>query len=83
MLGLVQPIGPTIPLVEIQARWLASVLADDITLPDSVRMMSEVRAHRDDISRRYVGSSRYTLEVDGRKYAKQLIGDINRGARGV
>jgi dimethylaniline monooxygenase (N-oxide forming) len=83
MLGLVQPIGPTIPLVEVQARWLASVLANDITLPDSAQMMSEVRAHREDISRRYVGSSRYTLEVDGRKYAKQLIGDINRRVGGV
>src|SRR5690606_5825762 len=33
MLGLVQPVGPTIPLVEVQSRWLASVLAGEVKLP--------------------------------------------------
>src|SRR5690606_20263033 len=39
--GLVQPIGPTIPLVEVQARWLAAVLAGDIALPDRAAMQAE------------------------------------------
>jgi dimethylaniline monooxygenase (N-oxide forming) len=79
MLGLVQPIGPTIPLVEIQARWLASVLARDTVLPGEHEMKKEIRAHQAEISRRYVGSARYTLEVDYRSYAKQLFGDIANG----
>jgi dimethylaniline monooxygenase (N-oxide forming) len=83
MLGLIQPVGPTIPLVEVQAKWLASVLASDTALPSREKMEAEVRAHREEITRRYVGSARYTLEVDGRKYRKQLFGDISRGLAGA
>jgi dimethylaniline monooxygenase (N-oxide forming) len=80
MLGLIQPIGPTIPLVEVQARWLASVLSNETRLPERAAMEREVRAHRDELNRRYVASARYTLEVDGRAYARKLFGDMSRGA---
>jgi hypothetical protein len=53
--ALIHPIGPTIPLVDVQAQWLASVLSNDTKLPDRSQMQSEVRAHREHISRRYVG----------------------------
>ncbi|HEX3141472.1 MAG TPA: NAD(P)-binding domain-containing protein [Rhizobacter sp.] len=75
--GLVQPIGPTIPLVEIQARWVASVLAGHTALPDMSVMHAEIARHHAHQSR-YLGSARYTLEVDFRDYAKQLRGDIQR-----
>lgn len=83
LLGLVQPIGPTIPLVEIQARWLASVLAGETALPQRDVMASEVRRHNDYVARRFVGSARYTLEVDFRQYAKQLFTDMRRQRAGV
>lgn len=76
--GLVQPIGPTIPLVEIQARWVASVLAGHTQLPDTRTMDAEIARHHRHQAERYVGSARYTLEVDFRDYAKQLRGDIQR-----
>lgn len=76
--GLVQPIGPTIPLVEIQARWVASVLAGHTRLPDTPTMNAEIARHHRHQAQRYVGSARYTLEVDFRDYAKQLRGDIQR-----
>lgn len=76
--GLVQPIGPTIPLVEIQARWVASVLAGHTQLPDTRAMNAEIARHHRHLAERYVGSARYTLEVDFRDYAKQLRGDIQR-----
>jgi dimethylaniline monooxygenase (N-oxide forming) len=83
MLGLVQPIGPTIPLVETQARWLASVLASETRLPSQQVMENEVRSHHEEIGRRYVGSARYTLEVDARSYSKQLFGDMARRTAGA
>jgi dimethylaniline monooxygenase (N-oxide forming) len=83
LVGLVQPIGPTIPLVEIQARWLASVLAGDTKLPDPRRMGEEIEAHLMAIAKRYVGSARYTLEVDFRHYAKTLFRDIGTGVAGT
>ena len=79
MIGLIQPIGPTIPLVEIQARWVASVLAGEIGLPDAAAMQDEIRAHNAALARRYVASARYTLEVDFGEYARQLRRDMATG----
>ena len=82
MVGLVQPIGPTIPLVEIQARWLAQVLSGAVALPGPELMHQEIDRHRRRQRRRYVGSARYALEVDFREYAAQLRGDMRRGRAG-
>jgi dimethylaniline monooxygenase (N-oxide forming) len=81
--GLVQPIGPTIPLVERQARWLAAVLKGKIALPSPEVMEREIDRHHQKVASRYVGSARYTLEVDFRTYAKELAGDIARGVAGA
>lgn len=81
--GLVQPIGATIPLVEIQARWLAAVLAGEVSLPDRETMYREIARHRRTLERRYVNSARYTLEVDYKEYAKQLRRDMRRGRAGA
>lgn len=80
--GLLQPIGATIPLVEIQSRWLAAVLAGEVKLPDRATMETEIAQHQRALARRYVNSARYTLEVDYREYAKQLRGDMKRGVAG-
>lgn len=81
--GLLQPVGATIPLVEIQARWLAGVVAGDISLPSPAEMEREVEAHQRLIRRSYVDSARYTLEVDFRTYARQLRDDMKRGKAGT
>lgn len=81
--GLVQPIGPTIPLVEVQARWLAGVLAGTIRLPDRATMEREVEEHLSILARTYVNSARYALEVDFRRYAGQLNRDMAQGSAGV
>lgn len=77
-IGLVQPIGPTIPLVEIQARWLAAVLAGAVALPDRAAMEAEIEDHRR-AQQRYVDSARYTLEVDFREHAAALRQDLAAG----
>jgi dimethylaniline monooxygenase (N-oxide forming) len=77
-LGLVQPVGPTIPLVEMQARWLAALLSGAMPLPPTAAMAQEIDAHVQAVRRRYVGSARYALEVDARHYAKQLATDMQR-----
>lgn len=74
--GLVQPIGPTIPLVEIQARWMAKVLSGQLKLPAREEMLAEIEAHRAKVARRYLNSPRYTLEVDFREYARELEADL-------
>lgn len=80
--GLVQPVGPTIPLVEMQGRWLASVLFGKTRLPNRAAMRDEIAAHQRHLAKRYVGSARYALEVDFRDYAKQLRRDMALGEAG-
>lgn len=80
--GLLQPVGATIPLVEIQARWLAAVLAGAVKLPGRDTMEAEIARHQQALARRYVNSARYTLEVDFKEYAAQLRGDLRRGRAG-
>ncbi|MDB5619164.1 FAD-dependent oxidoreductase [Tardiphaga sp.] len=80
--GLVQPIGPTIPLVEIQARWIAAVLSGKVTLPSNADMAIEVRSFHQEKQRTWRHSARYTLEVDFKDYSGELNGDIANAARG-
>ncbi len=74
--GLIQPIGPTIPLVEVQARWIAAVLAGGIALPNPTDMASEVRDYHDRKARTWLNSARYTLEVDFNDYSRELMRDM-------
>ncbi len=74
--GLVQPVGPTIPLVEIQGRWIARVLTGDVTLPDEESMAQEIAPHQRWVRANFVNSERYRLEVDYRTYAGQLARDM-------
>ena len=78
-LGLVQPVGPTIPLVEVQSRWLAALLSGAMRLPAAPAMAREIDQHAQGVRQRYVGTARYALEVDARSYAKQLAADMQRG----
>lgn len=80
--GLVQPIGATIPLVEIQARWIAAVLSGALGLPDKAAMEREIDAHIDRQKRTYLDSDRYLLEVDYKLYAGQMRGDLAAGTAG-
>ncbi len=80
--GLVQPIGPTIPLVEIQARWIAAVLSGKVALPATSEMALEVRSFHQEKQRTWLNSARYALEVDFKDYARELNGDIAQAARG-
>jgi len=77
--GLVQPIGPTIPLVETQGKWIAALLSGRIALPDRAAMQAEIAEHRERQRRTYLGSDRYVLEVDYGLYTKQMKRDMAAG----
>lgn len=81
--GLVQPIGATIPLVEVQARWIAAALADRMALPSAADMAREVRSHHEQKQRTWLNSARYTLEVDFKSYVGALRKDMERNQAGL
>jgi dimethylaniline monooxygenase (N-oxide forming) len=77
--GLVQPVGPTIPLVETQGRWLAALLSDEVSLPDAETQRREVAAHQKYQREIYLDTARYVLEVDSRTYTAQMLADMRSG----
>ncbi len=81
--GLVQPIGATIPLVEVQAQWIAAALGDSMTLPSADDMAREIRSHHEQKQRTWLNSARYTLEVDFKSYAGALRRDMKRRQAGL
>ena len=58
------------------------MLAGELRLPDVATRAMEIKEHRRRQANTYVGSERYTLEVDYRTYSQQLERDIRRGAGG-
>ncbi len=81
--GLVQPVGPTIPLVEVQGRWIAALLSGRMRLPDETQRRREVDAHQARRKQAYVDAERYLLEVDYRTYVAQMAGDMRAGTAGI
>lgn len=82
-IGLVQPVGPTIPLAEAQAHWLAQALSGRMRLPEADTKAQEIAQHTNAVQKRYVGSARYALEVDARTYIRQLARDMQSGEAGT
>lgn len=81
--GLVQPVGPTIPLVEVQGRWIASMLSGKMRVPGSREQKQEVEAHITRQKETYVNSARYVLEVDYQTYRRQMTDDMKSGSASV
>ncbi len=81
--GLVQPVGPTIPLVETQGKWIAGLLSGKMSLPDSRGMEAEVEAHLKEQKKTFLDSVRYVLEVDYRTCSTQMKQDLRNGAAGI
>jgi dimethylaniline monooxygenase (N-oxide forming) len=81
-LGLVQPLCAIMPLAEVQAKWLATLLAGEYALPPA----DEMRRRTTEDYRRalggYLKSSRHTIQVrDCAMYAYGIRREIDRGRR--
>lgn len=81
--GLVQPIGPTIPLVELQARWIAGVIAGLLVPADAATMEREIDTHLAFVRDTFLDSERYVLEVDFKTCAGQIRADLAAGRCGA
>ncbi|OEV05750.1 NAD(P)-binding domain-containing protein [Streptomyces oceani] len=80
-IGLVQPIGAIMPMAEAQSEWVADLLEGRAKLPGHTDMAKEIEAYQSSVARRYVKSSRHTIQVDFRKYLKELRKERRAGAR--
>lgn len=71
-IGLAQPVGPLFPISESQARWYVQCLAGNVRLPSEEAMMKDVRAKAEEMSKRYFGGPRHTIQVDWLPYMDEI-----------
>lgn len=67
-LGLIQPLGAVMPLVEAQSQWIAELLTGVAKLPKAAAMRADMHKERAKMFARYVKSKRHTMQVDFQAY---------------
>ncbi len=81
-IGLIQPLGAIMPLAEAQSEWVADILEGSCKLPP-VGEMRELIAREDKrMRRRYVRSTRHTIQVDFYPYLRTIELERNRAEAG-
>lgn len=80
-IGLIQPLGAIMPLAEVQAKWVAALLAGECALPSTATMYQEIAQNQRKIEARYVKSARHTIQVDFYPYLQQLQEEIVAGRK--
>ena len=78
--GLLQPIGAIMPLAEEQGRLLADYLAGVYRLPSRGRMLADIRRENAAMRKRYVASTRHTIQVDFDRYLYEVKRERRRGS---
>jgi len=77
-IGLVQPLGAIMPIAELQSEWIADVLEGRAALPAAEEMRAEIAREEENMRRRYVASTRHTIQVDFHPYMRLLRGERAR-----
>lgn len=71
-IGFIQPLGAVMPLAELQSRWVAKLIKNQIKLPSKEKMISSIARNREAMKKRYGKSSRHTIQVDFFPYKRKL-----------
>jgi cation diffusion facilitator CzcD-associated flavoprotein CzcO len=80
-IGLIQPIGATMPLAEIQSQWVADLLDGRAALPPQAVMEREIARYRAATASRYAHSARHLIQVDFLAYLREIRRERRAGAR--
>jgi Flavin-binding monooxygenase-like len=71
-IGFIQPLGPVMPLAEVQAEWIADLLTGRAALPPAPEMRKEIGDYERWLKKRFVASKRHTVEVDFHPYLRAI-----------
>lgn len=71
-LGLIQPLGAIMPLAELQSKWIARILKNEVALPSPAYMYAAIEKEKKRVARRYIDSKRHTIQVDFMEYKALL-----------
>jgi dimethylaniline monooxygenase (N-oxide forming) len=80
--GLVQPLGAIMPIAELQSEWVADLFEGSAALPDPDAMKREIEREEAAMRKRYVASTRHTIQVDYHPYMR-LLNKERRRRRGL
>jgi hypothetical protein len=80
-IGLIQPIGATMPIAEIQSEWVADLLEGRAALPSEPQMNHEIARYRAVTAKRYAGSARHAIQVDFLAYQREIRKERQAGAK--
>ncbi len=80
-IGLIQPLGAIMPLAELQAVWVAGLLRGEMALPSITEMERWIEKDRRALQKRYVPSTRHTLQVDFFPYRRFLLAEMRKARR--
>ncbi|NXX99762.1 FMO5 monooxygenase, partial [Centropus bengalensis] len=75
-IGLIQPLGPVMPISELQCRWATRVFKGLHKLPSSIDMLADITKTMKKMAARYVKSQRHTIQVDYIPYMDELACQI-------
>ena len=80
-IGFIQPLGPIMPLAEAQCEWVADLLSGRATLPPAGEMKREIAREERKMRKRFVASTRHTVEVDFHPYLREIRRERKRAAQ--
>jgi dimethylaniline monooxygenase (N-oxide forming) len=78
--GLLQPLGATMPLAEAQGAWVGDYLLGSYALPPAAKLRADIDADQAAMRKRYVASKRHTIQVDFNDYLYALKKERRAGA---
>jgi dimethylaniline monooxygenase (N-oxide forming) len=80
VIGLVQPLGPIMPLAEAQCEWVADLISGRAVLPPVATMKREIASEEEKQRKRFVASKRHTVEVDFYPYLREIRRERKRAS---
>ncbi|KFM81852.1 Dimethylaniline monooxygenase [N-oxide-forming] 5, partial [Stegodyphus mimosarum] len=72
VIGLGQPVGPLMPISELQSRVFALHMSGKIQLPSEEEMMEDIRKKDKEMRKRYFGGPRHTIQMDWINFMDEL-----------
>uniref|UniRef100_A0A5F8H6D8 Flavin-containing monooxygenase n=1 Tax=Monodelphis domestica TaxID=13616 RepID=A0A5F8H6D8_MONDO len=76
-IGILQPVGATIPTSELQSRWVARVFKGAKKLPSQKDMMVDIKRTRDKLDKQFLKSPRDTSRVPYVQYMDEIASEID------
>lgn len=67
--------------MDYQAEWIAAIASGEVMLPAAAEMQADIAHEHEAMTKLYPAAARYGLELDSRKYGRELGKEMERGRR--